>query len=162
MNAWTYGAWSFHDDVIKRKHFPRDWPFVRESTGHRWFPSQRPVTQSFGVFFDLCSNNRDAGDVRRYHAHYDVNKMSLRMICQQSWRWKLPTWWFLEEDIQVIIIRTSLACSNFWRRWLYSLYNEMPQANPVVFVKCRQWLPAATRYLIKLCITRKFVCGYMY
>ena len=26
------------------------------------FPSQRPVTQSFDVFFDLRRNNRDAGD----------------------------------------------------------------------------------------------------
>ena len=25
-------------DVIKWKHFPRYWPFVRESTGHRWIP----------------------------------------------------------------------------------------------------------------------------
>ena len=27
-----------HDDVIKWKHFPRYWPFVREFTGHRWIP----------------------------------------------------------------------------------------------------------------------------
>ena len=37
-----------HDDVIKWKHFPRHWPFV---TGG--FPSQRPVTRIFDVFFDL-------------------------------------------------------------------------------------------------------------
>ena len=24
-----------HDDIIKWKHFPRYWPFVREFTGHR-------------------------------------------------------------------------------------------------------------------------------
>ena len=41
------------------------------------FPSQSPVTQSFDVFFDLRLNkrwaiNRDAGDLRRHHAHYDV------------------------------------------------------------------------------------------
>ena len=27
-----------HDDVIKWKHFPRYWPFVREFTGPRWIP----------------------------------------------------------------------------------------------------------------------------
>ena len=27
-----------HDDVIKWKHFPRYWPFVRETTGNRWVP----------------------------------------------------------------------------------------------------------------------------
>ena len=28
--------WKGYDDVIKRKHFPRYWPFVGEFTGHRW------------------------------------------------------------------------------------------------------------------------------
>ena len=41
------------------------------------FPSQRPVTRSLGVFFDLAwingyVNNREAGDLRRHRAHYDV------------------------------------------------------------------------------------------
>ena len=45
------------------------------------FPSQRPVTRSFDVFFDLrpnkrLSKNREAGDLRRHRAHYDVNVMS--------------------------------------------------------------------------------------
>ena len=47
-----------HDDVIKWKHFLRNWPFVREFTGHGEFPAQRPVTQSFDVFFDLCLTKR--------------------------------------------------------------------------------------------------------
>ena len=41
------------------------------------FPTQRPVTRSFDVFFDLRLNNRwvnncEAGDLRRYRALYDV------------------------------------------------------------------------------------------
>ena len=28
-------------------------PLCREFTGHRWFPSQRPVVRGFDVFFDL-------------------------------------------------------------------------------------------------------------
>ena len=28
----------YHDDIIKWKYFPCDWPFVRETTGHRWIP----------------------------------------------------------------------------------------------------------------------------
>ena len=42
----TFSAVCEHDDVIKRKHFPRYWPFVRgihrglcgEFTGPRWIP----------------------------------------------------------------------------------------------------------------------------
>ena len=53
------GKWGIHDDVIKWKHFPRYWPFVRETTGHRWIPvTKRPVTRSFEDFFDLRLNKR--------------------------------------------------------------------------------------------------------
>ena len=47
-----------HDDVIKWKHFPRNWPFVRGIHRSGEFPTQRPVTRSFDVFFDLCLNKR--------------------------------------------------------------------------------------------------------
>ena len=39
------------------------------------FPTQRPVTQSFDVFFDLLPN-KQAGDLRRNRAHYDVIVMA--------------------------------------------------------------------------------------
>ena len=48
-----------------------------EFTGPGEFPAQRPVTRSFDVLF-ICLwindwvNNREAGDLRRYRAHYDV------------------------------------------------------------------------------------------
>ena len=45
------------------------------------FPSQRPVTGSFGVFFHLCLNkrlsNHEASGLRRHRAHYDVIAMVL-------------------------------------------------------------------------------------
>ena len=45
------------------------------------FLAQRPVTRSFDVFFDLrlnkpWVNNGEAGDLRRYRAHYDVIVMA--------------------------------------------------------------------------------------
>ena len=45
------------------------------------FPSQRPVTRSFDVLFDLRlnellrKNSREAGDLRRHRTHYDVTVM---------------------------------------------------------------------------------------
>ena len=48
-----YRSCTDHDDVIKWKHFPRYWPFVRGE-----FPTQRPVTLSFDVYFDLRLNKR--------------------------------------------------------------------------------------------------------
>ena len=67
-----------HDDVIKWKHFPRNWPFV-------WGIHRSPVNSPHkgqwrgALMFSLICvwindwvNNREAGDLRRYRAHYDV------------------------------------------------------------------------------------------
>ena len=46
------------------------------------FPAHRPVTRSFDVFF-ICAwingwvNSREAGDLRRHGAHYDITVMRL-------------------------------------------------------------------------------------
>ena len=67
-----------HDDVIKWKYFPRYWPFVREI--HRSpvnFPHKGQWRGAL-MFTLICArmngwvNNREAGDLRRYLAHYDV------------------------------------------------------------------------------------------
>ena len=42
------------------------------------FLSQRPVTRSFDVFcawINAWVNDREAGDLRRHHAHHDINVM---------------------------------------------------------------------------------------
>ena len=58
------------------------------------FLAQRPVTRSFDVFFDLrlingWVNNGEAGDLRRYRAHYDVIVMSRRWYFKMQFReWK--------------------------------------------------------------------------
>ena len=119
--------WRYHDDVIKGKHFPHYWPFVRGihqspvNSPHKsqwrgalifslicawingwaiempviWyaivpvtgeFPSQKPVTRSFDIFFDLRLNkrlsHRDAGDLIRYRTPYDATIM----ICSIWWK----------------------------------------------------------------------------
>ena len=68
----------FHDDVIKWKHFPRYWPFVRGI--HRSPVNSPHVGQWRGalIFSLICAringwvNNREAGDLRRHRAHNDV------------------------------------------------------------------------------------------
>ena len=66
-----------HDDVIKWKHFPRYWPSVRRI--HRSPVNSPHKGQRRGalIFSDLrlnkrLSNSREAGDLRRHRAHYDV------------------------------------------------------------------------------------------
>ena len=92
MNIEIYFQWSkcnlchqseiysrfIHDDVIKWKHFPCYWPFV-------WGIHRSPVNSPHKgqwrgalMFSLICvwingwANTREAGDLRRYRAHYDV------------------------------------------------------------------------------------------
>ena len=71
-----------HDDVIKWKHFPRYWPFVQ---GIQRSPVNSPHKGQWrgALMFSLICvwingwvNNREAGDLRRYRAHYDVTVMT--------------------------------------------------------------------------------------
>ena len=49
------------------------------------FPAQRPVTRSFDIIYDLRLNKRlskqlrEAGDLRRHRAHYDVTVMNSKV-----------------------------------------------------------------------------------
>ena len=70
-----------HDDVIKWKHFPRYWPFVR---GIHRSPVNSPHKGQWRgalmftlicVWINGCVNNREAGDLKRYCAHYGVTVM---------------------------------------------------------------------------------------
>ena len=76
-----------HDDVIKWKHFPRYWPFVR---GIHRSPVKSPHKGQWrgALMFSLIwvwkngwVNNGDAGDLRRHRAHYDVSVMSCIPMC---------------------------------------------------------------------------------
>ena len=82
---------SSHDDVIKWKHFPRYWPFVR---GIHRSPVNSPhkgqwrgalMFSFICVWINSWENNREAGDLRRYRAHYYV----IVMIFTINTTWQL-------------------------------------------------------------------------
>ena len=57
--SWINVWYVVHDDVIKWKHFPRYWPFVRGIYRSPLIsPHNRPVARSFDVFFDLRLNKQ--------------------------------------------------------------------------------------------------------
>ena len=76
-----------HDDVIKWKYFQRYWPFVR---GIHRSPVNSPhkghLCGAF-IFSLICAwingwvNNRETGNLRRHHAHYDVTVMTQGAPC---------------------------------------------------------------------------------
>ena len=81
-----------HDDVIKWKHFPPYWPFSQGI--HRW-PVNSPHKGQWrgaSMFSLICAwingwvNNREADDLRRNRAHYDVTVMctGMRFTCNEA------------------------------------------------------------------------------
>ena len=70
-----------HDDVIKWEHFPRYWPFVQGIHRSPVNSTHKGRWRGALMFSLICVwikgwvNNRDAGDLRRYRAHYDVTVM---------------------------------------------------------------------------------------
>ena len=87
-------AMSLLDDINERYSVTRHWQFMMTSsngnifhvtgllcgefTGPRWIPRTKASVAELWCFLWSASglvNNREAGDLRRYHIHYDVNLM---------------------------------------------------------------------------------------
>ena len=76
------GIQLYHDDIIKWKHFPCYRPFMQgiqqslmdsPHKGQWWRALMFSLTC---VWINGWVNNREAGDLRCYHAHYEVSVMS--------------------------------------------------------------------------------------
>ena len=76
--CWPSSLMTLHDNVIKWKHFPHYWPFVR---GIHRSPVNSPHKGQWRgalMFTLICAriigwvNNRKAGDLRRYRPKYDI------------------------------------------------------------------------------------------
>ena len=84
MSAWT------NDDVIKWKHFPRYWPFVRRIHRSPVNSSHKGQWRGALMFSLICVwindwvNNGEAGDLKRYRIHYDVTVM--KSVTRASWQ----------------------------------------------------------------------------
>ena len=97
-----------HDEVIKWKHFPRYWPFLRA------------IYRSTFMFSLICAwtngwaNNRDTGDLRRHHTHYGVTAMQERVLSKSS-------------QIANFVATGAAGChnGNLWcRHWGQSLHHD--------------------------------------
>ena len=104
------------DDIIKWKHFPCNWPFV-------WGFHQSPVASPHKgqwrkalMFSLICTqiydsvSNREASDLRRHRAHYDVTviEMGRRMWecgCKIAFPWQR----WLDCLIQLVLKSDSLT-----------------------------------------------------
>ena len=140
MDHYTGGKWlncdtkhCKHDDVIKWKHFPRYWPFVREI--HRSpvnFPHKGQWRGAL-IFALICVwingwvNNREAGDLRRYRAHYDVIVMrKFNPWCQTSQEKNSRKVWTLQSIIKksLNVKASTTDCIGVWQSPCPSIQNH--------------------------------------
>ena len=82
----TQARHGLHDDIIKWKHLPRYWPFVRGIHRPSVNSPQNGQWRGALIFSLICVwingwvNNREAGDLRRYFIHCDVTVMISQMF----------------------------------------------------------------------------------
>ena len=105
-----------HYGLIKWRHFPHYWPFWGESTGHRWIPLTKTSDAELWCFNFICAwtngwgNNLDAGDLKRYHTHYECK------VSQQP-------------CTNLLVVVSSLSVGiQIWKR-LFSCCDESTQRN---------------------------------
>ena len=128
----------WHDDVIKWKHFSRYWPFVR---GIHRSPVNSPHEGQWRgalMFSFICAwingwvNNREAGDLRRHRAHYDVIMMI--KVVQKAVILRLFLGWGC---VYQVVIIPSCLCKTFYfstdaQRWI-TFVLWVPYGNVVIY-----------------------------
>ena len=98
-------------------------------TGHRWLPSQRPVTQSFDVFFDLCLNKQLSKQSRR--RWFETPSRSLWHHCNGNIR--LPPETILKLNLKKY--RSSSNNIHFSCLLVLKLYPEYNSISAVLWAK---------------------------
>ena len=163
---------SCHDDVIKWKHFPRNWPFVR---GIHRSPVNSPHKGQWRgalMFILICVwindwvNDREAGDLRRYRAHYDVIVMWYKMPNSRISVTAFSDDIILPEAVSIHhILQCCIKCDDVARNWLfyYTSFKEyiLPVHGRVLrLVKLLQHHRISILFL-KICRRGSKSCQYM-
>ena len=123
---------SCHVDTVN--HFPRYWPFVR---GIHRSPVNSPSKGQWRgdfMFSLICVwtygwvNNRDAGDLRRHRAHYDVAVIP-HDICT---RWCPLV--FLYSRTKGEVRNQILSFTSFFQLYVFQYLSHMWQVSPHIWV----------------------------
>ena len=89
----------WHDDVIEWTHFPRYWPFMRGIHRSPVNSPHKDQRRRAFMFSLICAwtngliTNRDADNLRRHLAHYDITVTDLQTcIGLHSDQWSIDNW----------------------------------------------------------------------
>ena len=141
-----------YNDVIKRKHFLCYWPFVRgihRSPGNSPHKGQWRGALMFSlicIWTNGSVNNREAGDLRCRHAHYDVTVMEINMSfwfffftgCREQWQFhqndnsSVLLWQHLHLQITTLLSMEYISISPY-TTFLFTFV--MPILSPALNIK---------------------------
>ena len=129
---------SFHDDIIKWKHFPHYWPFMPRIHGSLVNSPHKGQWCEALVFSLICAwtngwvNNRDASDLRCHHTHYDVTVMFTTS----------PYNTILGRVTDPICITLPFFFQSF-NFWMSCLYLQKPKSGQIMHTEEVQWVKVA-------------------
>ena len=118
MDVLCFVVLGYHDDVIKWKHFPRYWPFVRGMHRSPFNSPHKGQWRGALMFSLICVwingwvNDREASDLKRYRAHYGVTVMMVM--------WQVAFAWC----IYLILFRVALLAQRRWSNSIKGRYNK--------------------------------------
>ena len=109
--------WLRHDDVIKWKHFPLYWPFVRGiqrslvNSPHKGQWREALMFSLVSAWINGWVNNREAGDLRRRSAHIDVTVMQWLVACSATTLPIIIVIWTTRKNFHAISVGPQCMCS---------------------------------------------------
>ena len=132
-NAEVLPDGAIHDDVIKWKYFPRYWPFVRGIHRSPVNSTHKGKWRGALMFTLICAringwvNNREAGDLRRHRAHYDVIVMRRRVGADhQTIRFNVEIVKYRYNTVNFLqSIHTRYTTARPWRRNIGLLFENV-------------------------------------
>ena len=148
----------YHGDVIKWRHFPRYWPFMRRiyrspvNSPHKGQWRGALMFSLIYAWINRWVNKGEAGDLRRFRAHYDGivmlnTKETLHIFShfpcnKRKWKWKIvwsrmifPQWYFFINRMTNVVVHNQKSTSP-WLPLLYIVGQLLTPGGPVV---CGQW-----------------------
>ena len=140
----------YHDDVIKWKHFPRYWPFVRGihrsavNSPHKGQWRGALMFSLLRAWINAWVNTREAVDLRRHHTHYDVNVMIkitrlFHSFLAQPQRQTLPAVRAVQADCQWPVNLKSGGNSHWSREHTMHLIKQSQKSDATRLGLCRDY-----------------------
>ena len=127
-----------HDDVIKWKHFPRYWPFVRGihrspvNSPHKGKWHRVLIISLICAWINGWITHGDAGDLRSHRAHYDVIVMYSFVIIFR-----------FEQFAGIVVASGKLVlnyCSTYSPELLWLCGEILPRRWPLHLCLCTSWI----------------------